>query len=73
MSNKSMTPAAVKAIRADLRMTQARLADAIGVSRATVARWEMDRDSPHSRVPDRQSQKALAMLLYFETHEPPRG
>lgn len=37
----SMTPAALKSLRAALGWSQQRLADEIGVARNTVNRWEM--------------------------------
>jgi DNA-binding transcriptional regulator YiaG len=36
-----MTPAEVKTCRNELGLTQAQLADRLGITRNTVARWEM--------------------------------
>jgi len=41
-----MTGNEVKEIRKHLKMTQQELADAIGVDRVTVARWESDHKRP---------------------------
>ncbi len=39
--NYPVTPSALKRLRRDLQMTQAGLAAELGVSRETIARWEI--------------------------------
>lgn len=51
-----MTPAAIKALRQKLKLTQGEFADRLGVSRRTAQGWEAD-TNPH-----RPSALALAAL-----------
>ena len=53
----SMTGTEIKALRKKLKITQQGLADAIGVDRVTVARWETDQ-----RRPSNLAKKQLARL-----------
>ena len=52
-----MTPQQIRTIRAWFDLSQAELADRIGVSTNTVARWEMG-----TRNPSRMATKALRQL-----------
>lgn len=63
----SMSPDDIKLLRVRLRFTQQQLAHKIGVTRATVSRWEMARGSyPVGRM----STRFLESLLKFSTREP---
>lgn len=41
-----MTPAQIKSIRRDLKLTQAEFAKAVGVRQATVSDWEREASKP---------------------------
>lgn len=46
MSREALTPAQIKAFRKALTVTQAGLAERLGVSRRTVEEWEAGRNPP---------------------------
>lgn len=66
MSNRTMTPAQLKAARAELRLTQTEMAAALGMSRPSIARMEAGGQDIEQRTA-----MAVALLL-LEYREPPR-
>ena len=56
--DKEMTPARIKSIRQELRLSQEALARELGISAATVNRWENGRNRP--------GQMATRLILMME-------
>src|SRR5436305_8256380 len=79
MTKKQPTPAILRAIRANLNLTQEQLAERLGVSFATVNRWEGG-----SNMPQKAAREVIAALAeeagveawvkdIAESSEPPAG
>lgn len=63
MSAREMTPDEVREVRHRLGLSQDGLAERLGVSRSTIARWEMDRRSDHARRPSSMAKAAMRRLI----------
>lgn len=57
-----MTPEEVYLLRSRLKLTQADFAKQVGVTRDAVKRWEMQDDSPSSRIPSGSAVKIMKVL-----------
>lgn len=51
MAQASLEPHEIREIRHGLQLTQEQMAERLGVTRATVSRWEMHRSSLNARGP----------------------
>ena len=63
MENNHLTPTQFRLLREELQMSQAELANYLGVNTRTVGRWELDR----ARIPHAASLALLTLVLTKRT------